>query len=281
VRLITILALASAVIWRRIGDPNFALTLTDVVLIGVMAIFLFIGWAVDRASGRKQSRGLTEHLEQNVSIDLARAIDKMSQFIEWFSKDIAKDILQEQFRDILRCMEHKIRIYLQREDSLYFNVSLLVFTGSDGQLLTIKERSRQIRSLVANRDATQFAAYYAAKMQKVKVFHDFPKNPIFPQRGLSEESLPYRSILLLPLDPVTIAADDPRKICRAVVSIDSQRPYEFWGTATNDIQVQMRPFLSIINMMLTEQAEGVPVDDQTRVAPPRVSRLGSRPRRDE
>jgi hypothetical protein len=131
--------------------------------------------------------------------------------------------------------------------------------------LAIMARSNNVRRLVANRKADQSAAYYAAKTHMVKVIHDFSKSTIFPRRGLSEESLPYRSILLLPLNPVPVtipAGDSSRRICRAVVSIDSQRAYEFYGTATTDIQVQMRPFLSVINMMLTGQEEGVPVDEQ-------------------
>src|SRR5262245_273743 len=89
----------------------------------------------------------------------------MASFVE-LTKTDAKSL---NFTTILQCMEHRIRIYLQREDSPYFNVSRLVFTVPDGCDLTIKARSNHARQLVTKPGkADQSAAYYAAKTRNVK-----------------------------------------------------------------------------------------------------------------
>jgi hypothetical protein len=127
-RVIVVVALASGFYWRQIISDPSRLTWGDGAAIASVAILTFILWAIDRGLSKQKRRRQTQGLEQKVSVELAKVIGEMSSFVE-LSKTKAENL---NFTPILQCMEHRIRIYLRREDSPYFNVSLLVFTGPDG-----------------------------------------------------------------------------------------------------------------------------------------------------
>lgn len=251
-RLLALVVVSTATVWLPWFKGSEHLSIAHWVAAVVLAIFVVTAWFIDRFVSRRKAIKLTEKLSETESVKLAFVLNRLSGLTVVNASSTDIEMLCTR---ILECMELRVRLYLRREDKDYFNVSFLVFHGNDGKKLDIKARSNLKRKLGTNIDASQSAAYYIAKFNKVRAIHDFSQNNIFPARGLSEDTLPYRSILLLPCTP-DHPCDDGR--CKAVVSIDSEKPYEFWGVATTDLQTQMRPYLNLLSMMLARHSYGVP-----------------------
>lgn len=251
-------ALASTPIWRGIGKADFEFSAADGWRISIVALLLLSGWGLDRMLAKKARSSLAEKLETDASVYLADTLRRINE-LSGDTNTSSKEELTALFRDILKCIEYKVRLYLHKSDKYYFNVSLITFSDN-GNVASVRARSNQKRKSVDNLDARKTAAYYMAESQRVKIINDFRRQKIFPNRGLSASDAPYRSILFLPLEPIIISVDEESKqVCQAVVTIDSEKPYEFWSVTDTNLEIQMRPFLDELRMALSGQKCGVPI----------------------
>jgi len=59
----------------------------------------------------------------------------------------------------------------------------------------------------------------------------------------------YKSILLVPL---LENVERNKYRCMGVVTIDSERPYEFWGGRDERIVIAIKPYLNLLTLTLTD-----------------------------
>lgn len=256
--------LASTPIWRQLGKEEFEFSRQDIFLVLFVAFLLLVNWGVDRLLNKKARSKLADKLETDASLNLADTLRRINTLSGGLSKSKhSEEELTALLRDILKCIEYKIRLFLQKADKYYFNVSLITFSNA-GATACVRARSNQRRRTVDDLRSEDTVAYYIARFQRVKIINDFQRQKIFPARGLSADAAPYRSILFLPLEPIVVkSGSESQKLCQAVVTVDSEKPYEFWSATETNIEIQMRPFLDELRMALAGHKSGVPINDCT------------------
>lgn len=157
---------------------------------------------------------------------------------------------------ILKCVENVVILATRKNKWNYFSVNLFIFSGDGGERADLIARSHSGRDLRTDLCAPNLIAFYVAEAQKPFTVNNFGAEDIFPRVSPGTNVRPpYRSILLLPvLNPYSA---ETRGNCKAVVTIDSDRPYEFWGSVSTDIEVLVSPYLRLIDLLLSNHTGGV------------------------
>jgi hypothetical protein len=147
---------------------------------------------------------------------------------------------------ILGCVLHVAKNFVPDGNPDKLQCSLLRFDGPNVDRLKIVSRARDNRPSDISTPADQTIAYYVAISGKVFVVNDLLAQDVFPKKGLSREKAEYRSILVIPI----VIHDGDQKKCAGLLTLDSPRPWEFWGDIGDNIATQLMPVVHILTVMM-------------------------------
>lgn len=217
-------------------DASLALW-TTLVLGGLMAAKAVFDHFASRAVVDKKAfrlRCQVAALEANLHRELAE-ITKLADHVK---SDKEKEILQR----ILAAMADQSRAYLRYFDDTAFQATLFLFSDKDLDQFLCRARARDNRPVGHRVRCKRSVAYFWAKRfpDRSSSVHDIKALRIFPQRLSDGAALAeYRSILILPL-----AERDPVKDSfhlRGVITLDSDRRYEFFGARRAELESLLEP----------------------------------------
>lgn len=181
-------------------------------------------------------------LEANLHRELAE-ITNISHYV---NGDKEREILQR----ILAAMADQARAHLRYFDDTAFQATLFLFDDDNCENFLCRARARDNRPVGHRIPCNRSVAYFWASgfPDRSSSVHDIKVLSMFPPR-LSDGSVhtDYRSILILPL---TVPAGDSLQL-RGVITLDSDRRYEFWGAKRAELESLLEPhvrwILAIIN----------------------------------
>ncbi|WP_157223240.1 GAF domain-containing protein [Afipia felis] len=150
---------------------------------------------------------------------------------------------------ILACMLYIAKFHTLSSGGDYFQVSLLTFGNENCDSIKVIARAKANRATNIPIDSRETIAYYVAKSGTSFVVDDMKAQKHFAQTGLSQKTLKYRSILLIPIVHRNASTE-----CCGVVTIDSSRPYEFTGPVGDVITAQLMPFTSVLALLVEKEA---------------------------
>jgi hypothetical protein len=150
--------------------------------------------------------------------------------------------------DLLCCALYEARLVIGNFDETYLEASLLLFE-TDLTKIAVAYRAIGIRPHDSSKPAAETMAYYVAKSRSHRIINSFKRDHPFPKQGLSSSIAIYKSILFV---PIFYRTPDQQYLCSAVVTIDSKRPYEFWGGRGERMVIQMHPYLNLLRMLLDD-----------------------------
>lgn len=236
--------------------PNY----TNGLITSGFVIALFLQWSINRSGIKKKQSIDRANEEQKLALNLGKVVSKIVDHANLKKNPAALAHQEESVSLVLKCIEHRIRLSLNKPQFGYFSVSLLTASSENQQLfISVKDRSNDRREKGARTLASNTLAYYVANQgRQIKIEHDFYKNRVFEIRGIySSEKPPYRSILILPLP---YKEKNGNRSCQGIVTIDCEKPFEFWSVDEDQIQILIWPFLHLLDLLLYEN-QGIEVDN--------------------
>ncbi|TNE57250.1 MAG: hypothetical protein EP340_09215 [Alphaproteobacteria bacterium] len=228
------------------------------ILVGLVSFSKFLNFL---ARGRRSAE-LRDREETSISTSHFKAIDLISaNGLSVSARVKDQSSLERAIPELLKCIESRTRLSIGREGSDYLEVTLITFEGADGLEALIRERSSSIRKINKRIPSQELLSYHVVKNGLTKkVIHDFKRQKLFPYEGATGRGAapPYRSIMILPL-PERILEGSSDRCIRGVITIDGAKPYDFWGELEDAIEIQVRPFVKLIDVLLTNHACGVKI----------------------
>lgn len=210
---------------------------TTLVLGGVMAAKAVLDYFVSRASIDRKALKLrfqVAALESNLHRELAE-ITKLADHV---NGDKEKEILQR----ILAAMADQARAHLRYFDDTAFQATLFLFDDEGTGHFLCRARAREDRPVGHRVRCVRSVAFFWAERfpDRSSSVHNIRALSMFPPR-LSEGAprANYRSILILPLADHDSVGDSFR--LRGVVTLDSDRCYEFFGDRRTDLESLLEP----------------------------------------
>ncbi|MCQ0986566.1 hypothetical protein [Jiella marina] len=144
-------------------------------------------------------------------------------------------------KNVLECIIHSTRYTINATSTDYLQATCMTFADEDCDHFKIFCRASDNRQVGSVVECRQTIAYYSMLLNKNFVVNDFKKQRFFPYKSISvpNEAPRYRSIMVLPLiEP----AEDGFRACGAI-SVDSSKPYEFFGDVGTQLATQLMPFV--------------------------------------
>ncbi|MBA1140670.1 hypothetical protein [Mesorhizobium neociceri] len=129
------------------------------------------------------------------------------------------------------------------------SVSLVLFAGNSTTRMKVRHRNPgNERPTNREFDATHLMGFHACKRgTEPRVVHDLKKFGGKSMVSPTQTTVNYRSIFMIPV--VTRRGEADEKI-RGFISIDSPRPYAFYGNRSSVLVVTCEPVLSRINELI-------------------------------
>lgn len=219
----------------------------DWVVLASIAIFLLLvfnksyDYFLHRIPEQKRIFDQRKHL----AVRLNKATAKLATGSLNGLDKTAKDKL---IHDLLRCVLFEARLVIGHFDENYLEASLLLFE-KDLTKIGVAYRAIGNRLDDSSKPAPETMAYYVARSRSHRVINSFKRDHPFDKQGLSSPIATYKSILLV---PIIHRVSDGRYLCPGVVTIDSTRPYEFWGGRGDRIVIEMHAYLNLLRMLLDD-----------------------------
>lgn len=209
------------------------------LVIGTLALML-LAKVLDFLKKSIKDKNKYSKLEHRLTMRNSALSGLFSQYLIRITPHDSKEI-QDQ---ALLCIHDQARLILGH-DSDYLEVSLLVFReGVDDVFIQVENRAIGHRKAKVPKPAQEVMAYYVALTGKEKNINNILSNHPFSKKGISQEKVEYKSILLMPI--LTPSGDS----CLGVVSIDSERPYEFSGGLSQRLVLRSSTYLNILRSTL-------------------------------
>jgi hypothetical protein len=259
------------ILFAKFVAPRLSVSPKDIDTISTLAVYQtlllltvqFLKFAFDKLNTASAARAEQAQSLSEMSVALSQVIGILREQIQSFSATPEAAAKRDQFLgSALKCIEATVRLYTGNMDIRYCCVSLLTFEA--GGMVRVRARSTAAGRLIGGtypRDPTMVysVARYAKQSFNVRHFKAAAKvnkaNPLEYRALSTPQRPPYESILLLPLPAATIPGQT-RAIRKGVVTIDAARPYEFFGKEAA-ILTRVQAYLDLINLMLTNHAEGI------------------------
>lgn len=227
-----------------------------------IAVALVISWLYDQQSLRRADTAIRTHEEDQFSINLNKVVELTAKNTPLKTGQKPKAGRPEIIGHILKCIEQRARLLKPGRETGHFAVTLLAFSDhGTGPKMIILDRSATGAPTGQTSDATQSMAYYVAtRNARVRTVHDFRRiDPPFEFRSLTHGGEPnYRSIAMLPLPTRQVGGQDR---VLGVVSLDSEKPYEFWSIEQTTLRTALLPFLTYLNLLLDGMYDGVATNE--------------------
>jgi hypothetical protein len=217
----------------------------SILVTGAIVILIWYNKLYDWILKIRKDRDDTIEQELALSSAMSNATSRLTRKGEI---TISEQDINKIISDMLKAIRLQTRLILHDFEEHYLETSLLVL-NEDGKQMVVAHRAIGNRPLDSKINIEECMAYYVSISQKEREVNDFKWRPgPFEKRGISSEKPKYRSILLLPLI-YEVSGNDG--ICKGVVSIDSSRPYEFWGSGKSRIVIRIQPYLNILCLLLS------------------------------
>jgi len=258
-RAVVVLGIASSVFWIEYAKNKTIDFEAAWVFVVLLAVFMFVLWTIDRVLAHKKQKRVRRDHDRALARRHYSALRDMTAFMTVRPDAGTTGYMEKFIEALLNCIDHTTRSFLTHYEDLYFETSLLLFLDRTGDKLRIEARAHPYRARGATVSGPDSAAYYVAKAKRDwKAIHDLKTDKIFPNKGLSKsDEPPYRSILLIPI--ICPLNDGTGDICKGVVSVDAEKPYEFWGAIGSDLTEQILPYVQLINLLVSETEYGMSV----------------------
>lgn len=259
IRILAVIGIATSPFWilyYTTQTINFYITFG---LIVALTVFMLYIWGYDKFSNlSKESENRRIH-ERSVALIHLNVLKKMESFFKIKLDASAANEIDHIIGALLNCIDQKTRAFLATHGDVNIEASLLLFIDREGHELLIAARAHPMRETQKIVECSEAAAYYVAKAKRDwKAIHDLKAGDIFPYSGLARSDKPdYRSFLLIPF--ICDLANGSGEICKGVVSVDSRKPYEFWGAIGSDLTTQLMPYIQLINLLVNENKYGMNV----------------------
>ncbi len=243
-------AVSFLAVWHQIISQGFPKSIAGWLDLAVSTwpsigalIALHVAQFFIKRSTKDKSRS---RLEQERSLALARVNASLIELCQ--VSDRVRDQARRNLtlRDILETIDHEVRLSIDLEKPKgFFGVTLIVY-GERRDILSVRARSSG-GATADGLDAAQSVGHYATQAGKPKAIHWLGGSDIFPDRSLSNRSrrARYDSILAIPLpglEPI------------GFITIDSARPFEFWGNRPNSLETILQPHSAMISFVLSGEA---------------------------
>jgi hypothetical protein len=126
-------------------------------------------------------------------------------------------------------------------------VSLVLYKGSSATQMKIRHRNPgNTRPINREFDGNNYFGHHVCQSGSApRVVHDIEEFGGDAAKSPTQSMLNYRSIFFIPI----VDKDDPTKV-RGFMSIDSKRPYAFFGNRSNVIVVTCEPVVSRLKQMI-------------------------------
>lgn len=248
-QLILIVAIASAPYWPAVFEGRTPEKRLAPYYFGAAVALLFLKYLVTEVASAARRREKVENHQERTALEQRTLFNDILPLATTPVPDFSNAAFMDVLRRTLLTILYTVKEVTDCIDNEYFQVALLVF--QPGNKIEVVARSggpRQIHSSAKREDA--MAYHVAAARLEWKNVPDLKRDSVFPFRGLSESDCPYRSILFIP-----ISYEDGS--C-AVLTIDSSRPYEFWGeSVSRRIFKRVIPFVRLLAILLAKHPERV------------------------
>ena len=156
--------------------------------------------------------------------------------------------------DVLSVIEHEVRIFFESYGDIHYCASVLLFNNQNCSEVKIYARSDRSRNEGKVVPANATVAYFSAKFGRHMVIHDILEGSHpFGRSGLSSSELSYRSFLCIPV----LIPKNGNMDCVGVLTIDSQRAYEFAGGDETDIVTMLKPYCGLLALVIRSGAHSL------------------------
>jgi hypothetical protein len=261
VKILAVVFIAASPIWIDYAEKGEISLDKTIMYTSLLVAALFIIWAYDNFRDSRATNRIKRNHEMRVALEHNRATGKFGEVITLKSGPVNIQKRDQLIDFILTCIDHKARTFVDRYEEGYFQVTLMVFLDSQGMQFQIKSRATHSRQTGIAVNARESAAYYVGRANRGwKAIHDLKNDGIFPYEGLSDKQSPppYRSILMIPILYEALTAQGNRQLCLGVLSLDTAKPYEFWGAVGSDLTTQIQPYSRMLGLLL-DNTNGMPV----------------------
>ncbi len=219
-----------------------------IIITLVIGTLLIYNRIYDLVREANRDRNNVQVREQKVALRLSNATRRINEHFSPIQSSSLISALEEIRNQILVAIREQARIALNYYDDGVLEVSMVVFHDDECSFIKVCNRAEGIRDTGLPIRANDTMAYYVALTGTVKTVHHFSdgRHPFAP-RGLTSDKPRYKSILLVPLLE-NVGWNKYR--CMGVVTVDSERAYEFWGGRDNRIVIRIKPLLNLLALTL-------------------------------
>jgi hypothetical protein len=217
-----------------------------------VVIVQFINWWIGTTDSSGLKRKSRNDHQGKAASEVQAVIDLVLQHGSRISFKKRHNILIQIVQGLIDVVEHQVRISFEDYGSVYYCANVLWFTNEKFDEIEILARSDRARGAGVRVKSVGTAAFYAAKLDRHIVVNDITsdRHP-FRRKGFSGGYVQYRSFICIPIT----SPDGASRCCVGVLTIDSQRPYEFSGKAESDIVTMLKPYCSILALVLSSTAK--------------------------
>lgn len=242
-------AVATSPFWIEWTTGGSISTTVMFSLSGLLILLMVLSWCIEQLGTRRKSRERQRRLMDEYAARHFVINDSLLRAIVPANLTLSEDARVQLCEKVLQCMEHLARMHLKKPDSSYFQVSLLLFDGDGCNKVKIAARARPDRRAGQLIDSAKTIAYFVDQCGRTFVVPDMHAQSVFPREGLTDKQLRYRSILFVP-----IILPNSQSQCCGVVTLDSERPYEFTGPIGDEIATQLMPFMGVVAVLVEGQS---------------------------
>ena len=223
----------------------------------IVACLMLLRWVSEKAKESKKNAVALAKNRELLSFAQMKLFETLRPVVNRASVKKLKEAERQIALDaVLKCIDCSALVATNQDTDGYFSVSLYLFHGATGDTADLLARSRPGRDTRAGLNSSGLVAYYAAELGREFAVHDFKWQPVFPfLRPGTNEAPPYRSILFVPV--VDNSQPATRALCKAVVTVDSAVPFEFWGRRMQGVAAEIQPYLRLLNLLLSHHEHGV------------------------
>jgi hypothetical protein len=156
---------------------------------------------------------------------------------------VAPSDRDDAIRACLGILENFIRLSTKSKKG-EISVNLILYTGNSTTRMKVRHRNAgNDRPVNREFDASHLAGHYACQFGiQPQVIHDLREFPKGASVSPTQTVVSYRSIFIMPVT----SSGNRNHVARGFVSIDSTRPYAFYGNRASTIVVACEPVFSRI-----------------------------------
>lgn len=163
----------------------------------------------------------------------------------------------------LECIVWKTRAALDipgdKANDTFVQSSLMIPVSQNGKLyLKILARDSHHREAGAMALAQDTLAYYVAREGLSKALPDIDALKFVSKKGLTEDRRDYRSVFF---HPIKTRRNDGSHFVKAVVTIDSERKYDFWYKLEELVGRDIAAFVDLIEILIEDNEHVIEGED--------------------